>query len=84
MNTLILFSEKLSNGKIRFADSINQYHNYLRHYKSLIRKNGINGLFDRFISYADFMLQLYPKYKLRKLLNEFRAEFLPNNALKRK
>ena len=76
INTLIKFAPKIANGALDFKSTIDKYHKYIKS-KGRIMYHGmsIDNIFERFISYPDFMDGTYKRANMVKFIDTYKKQF---------
>jgi hypothetical protein len=76
INTLIKFAPKIANGALDFKSTIDKYHKYIKS-KERIMYHGmsIDNIFERFISYPDFMDGTYKRANMVKFIDTYKKQF---------
>lgn len=76
INTLIKFAPKIATGALDFRSTIDKYHKYIKN-KERIMYHGMNvdNIFERFISYPDFMDGAYKRADMVKFIDTYKKRF---------
>jgi len=76
INTLIKFAPKFRNGHLNLKETIDKYQSYIKG-KSEIMRGGknVDFIFERFISYPDYMDGTYKRTNMMRFINEYKKEF---------